>query len=262
MPTAPAVVAAKTTVFSVDEIRAACAADTNAAILEAFEALLTAQATSGKDVTSDSPLSPRIIFDSGATTTMLPVTTLLDKRTPTSVRISLAKGADIRDTSQRPHSTRAVGCSIAAEGTRGPVVPSGLLAVRDIAAQTRFPSKNAECTASVASRCSVPRTCLFPAHCAMARICLTSGLDRRPCHAAGAAAIAPIRPADAVIHRVFVRAPAHTYVIAGLRAGVLPGASRRGIVGLDVVEIYRQAPLYLRAGTDEQGRSNRCSCPS
>jgi hypothetical protein len=26
------------------------------------------------------------------------------------------------------------------------------------------------------------------------------------------------------------------------------------------IEIYRQGPLYLRAGTDEQGRSNRCSC--
>jgi hypothetical protein len=35
--------------------------------------------------------------------------------------------------------------------------------------------------------------------------------------------------------RVVVRGPAHTCVIAGLRAGVLPEASRRGIVGLDVV---------------------------
>jgi hypothetical protein len=119
------VVAATATVLSVDEIREACAADTSAAILEAFEALLTAQATSGKDATSDSPLSPRIIFDSGATTTMLPVATPLDNRTPTSVRISLANGADIRDPSRRPHSTHAVGCSSAAEGTRGPVVPGG-----------------------------------------------------------------------------------------------------------------------------------------
>jgi hypothetical protein len=91
-PNALAVVAATATALSVDEIRAACAADTSAAIQEAFKALLTAQATSGKDATSDSPLSPRIIFDSGATTTMLPATTPLDKRTPTSVRISLANG--------------------------------------------------------------------------------------------------------------------------------------------------------------------------
>jgi hypothetical protein len=40
---------------------------------------------------------------------------------------------------------------------------------------TRFSSKNDECTASVASRCSVPRTCLFLAHCEMARMTLTSG---------------------------------------------------------------------------------------
>jgi hypothetical protein len=94
-PNAPAVVSATATALAVDEIRAACAADTGAAIQEAFKALLTAQATSGKDVTSDYPLSPRIIFDPGTTTTMLPATTPLDKRTPTSVRISLANGTPV-----------------------------------------------------------------------------------------------------------------------------------------------------------------------
>jgi hypothetical protein len=55
-PNSPAVVAATATALSVDEIRAACAADTSAAIQEASEALLAAQATSGKDATSDYPL--------------------------------------------------------------------------------------------------------------------------------------------------------------------------------------------------------------
>jgi hypothetical protein len=70
-PNAPSVVAATAAALSVDEKRAACAADTSAAIQEAFKALLTAQATSGKDANSDYPLSPSIIFDSGATATML-----------------------------------------------------------------------------------------------------------------------------------------------------------------------------------------------
>jgi hypothetical protein len=39
-----------------------------------------------------------------------------------------------------------------------------------------------------------------------------------------------------------VRAPAHTCVIAGLRVGVLPEASRRGIVGLDVVSHRNISP--------------------
>jgi hypothetical protein len=59
--------------------------------------------------------------------------------------------------------------------------------------------------------------------------------------------------------------PAHSSVIAGLRAGVLPEASRRGIVGLDVVSRRKISPgplIYLRAGAGEQRRSNRCSCPS
>jgi hypothetical protein len=47
-PNAAALVAATATALSVDEIRAACAADTSAAIQEAFKALLTAQATSVK----------------------------------------------------------------------------------------------------------------------------------------------------------------------------------------------------------------------
>jgi hypothetical protein len=122
---ATAVVAATDMAFSVDEIRAACAADTSAAIQEAFKTLLAAQATSGKDATSDYPLSPRIIFDSDARTTILPATTPLDKRTPASVRISLANGTGIREPSRLLHSTHEVWCSIAAQGTRGPVVPGG-----------------------------------------------------------------------------------------------------------------------------------------
>jgi hypothetical protein len=95
-PNPPAVVAATATAVSVDERTAACAADTSAAVQEAFKALLAAQATSGKDATSDYPLSPRIIFDSSATTTMLPATTPIDKRTHASVRISLANGTRTR----------------------------------------------------------------------------------------------------------------------------------------------------------------------
>jgi hypothetical protein len=39
-----------------------------------------------------------------------------------------------------------------------------------------------------------------------------------------------------------VRAPAHTCVVVGLRAGVLPEASRRGIVGLGVVSHRNISP--------------------
>jgi hypothetical protein len=89
-PNAPPMVAVTATALSVGEIMAACAADTSAAIQEAFKALLAAQATSGKDATFDYPLLPRMVFDFGTTTTMLPATTPLEKHTPASVRISLA----------------------------------------------------------------------------------------------------------------------------------------------------------------------------
>jgi hypothetical protein len=78
-----------------DEIRAACAADTSAAIQDAFKALLAAQATTGRDATSDYPISPRIIFDSGAMATMLPATTPLHKRTLASERIPFANGTPV-----------------------------------------------------------------------------------------------------------------------------------------------------------------------
>jgi hypothetical protein len=45
--------------------------------------------------------------------------------------------------------------------------------------------------------------------------------------------------------RFGVRAAAHTCVIAGLRAGVLPEASRRDIVGLDVVSDRNISPGSL-----------------
>jgi hypothetical protein len=80
---------------SVDEIWAARAVETSAAIQEAFIAVLATQAASGKGATSDYSLSRHIIFDSGATTTMLPATTPLDKRTPASVRIFLANGTPV-----------------------------------------------------------------------------------------------------------------------------------------------------------------------
>jgi hypothetical protein len=52
----------------------------------------------------------------------------------------------------------------------------------------------------------------------------TYELDQRPCHAAGAATIAPIRPADAVIHRVF-----NHIAPASLRLRVFVGDTLAGI---------------------------------
>jgi hypothetical protein len=61
---------------------------------------------------------------------------------------------------------------------------------------------------------------------------------------------------------MFARATAHTCVIEGLRPGVLPEVCLGGaLLDWTLIEIYLQAALYLRAGTAEQGRSNRCSCP-
>jgi hypothetical protein len=135
-PNAPAVVAATATTLSLDEIRAACAADTSAAIQEAFKALLNAQATSGKDAIPDYSLWPRIIFDSGATTTMLLATTPLEKRTPTSVRISLPIGTPEYATH---HGVLTIpmqsGAPLQLKALEVPSFPAGLFAVRDIASQ-------------------------------------------------------------------------------------------------------------------------------
>jgi hypothetical protein len=98
--------------------------------------LVTAQATSGKDANSDYPLSPRIIFDSGATTAMLPATTPLDKRTPASVRISLSNGMPVYATHRGVLTLPTQsGAPLQLKALEVPSFPAGLLAVRDIAAQ-------------------------------------------------------------------------------------------------------------------------------
>jgi hypothetical protein len=84
-----------------------------------------------------------------------------------------------------------------------PSFPAGLLVVRDIAAQHPV-------------LCQERRVyCLRRMPLLRAADVLVSGTKRngsyelyqRPCHAAGVAAIAPIRPVEAVIHRVFNHAP-------------------------------------------------------
>jgi hypothetical protein len=80
-----------------------------------------------------------------------------------------------------------------------PSFPAGLLAVRDIAAQHLVLSQERRVYC-------LRRQPLLRAADVLVSGTLRNGayeLDQRPCYAAGAAVIAPIRPADAIIHRVF-----------------------------------------------------------
>jgi hypothetical protein len=179
----------------------------------------------GKDATSDYPLSPRIIFDSGATTTMLPATTHLDKRTPASVRISLPNGTAVYATHRGVLTLPTQsGAPLQLKAMEVPSFPAGLLAVRDIAAQhpVLVQERRVDC---------LRRQPLLRAADVLVPGTMRNGtyeLDQRPCHAAGAAAIAPIRPADAVIQRVFNPiAPASLRRLRAFFGDTLAGIQRR-----------------------------------
>jgi hypothetical protein len=105
-----------------------------------------------------------------------------------------------------------------------PSFPAGPLAVRDIAAHhpVLFQERQVYC---------LRRQPLLRAADVLVSGTLRNGayeLDQRSCHAAGAAAIAPIRPADAVIHSVFNHiAPASLRRLRAFFGTTLAGIQRR-----------------------------------
>jgi hypothetical protein len=155
---------------------------------------------------------------------VLPATNPLDKRTPSSVRISLANGTPVYATHRGVLTLPTQsGAPLQLKALEVPSFPAGIIAARDIATQhpVLFQDRRVYC---------LRRQPLLRAADVLVFGTLRNAaydLDQRPCQAAGAAAIAPIRPADAVIHRVVTNiAPASLRRLRAFFGDTLAGIQR------------------------------------